>query len=120
MALPHMQVQSAGLSALIGMPADEIATRLMCARGLDISSHRAQQISQQMCAHADLVLVMDGEQRQRLEEIYPHTRGRVFKMGEHSKRDIPDPYRQPEEVFRDALSLIDEGVREWLHRIQRL
>jgi protein-tyrosine phosphatase len=67
-----------------------------------------------------VVLVMDAEQRERLEKMYPQARGRVFKVGEYTKRDVPDPYRQPEKAFSDALSLIDEGVREWLHRINRL
>jgi protein-tyrosine phosphatase len=119
-ALPDANVRSAGLGALIGSPADETALRLMQARGIDISAHRAQQITRVMCLESDVVLVMDAEQRERLEQVYPQARGRVFRVGEHTKRDIPDPYRQPEKAFSDALSLIDEGVREWLHRINRL
>jgi protein-tyrosine phosphatase len=119
-ALPGANVRSAGLGALIGSPADETAVRLMQARGIDISAHRAQQITRVMCMESDVVLVMDAEQRERLEKMYPQARGRVFKVGEYTKRDIPDPYRQPERAFSDALSLIDEGVREWLHRINRL
>jgi protein-tyrosine phosphatase len=41
-------------------------------------------------------------------------------VGEYTKQDIPDPYQKPETAFRESLSLIDEGVREWLRRIQRL
>ena len=119
-ALPNAQVHSAGLGALVGMPADETAVRLMNDRGIDISAHRAQQVSRSLCTQADLVLVMDTEQRQRLEGMYPQARGRVFRLGEHLKRDIPDPYRQPEMAFRDALLLIDHGAREWLRRIQQL
>jgi len=119
-ALPQMQVRSAGLGALIGMPADEIAVRLMQERGIDITAHRATQINRQMCVQADIVLVMDTEQRQRLETMYPQACGRVFRLGEYAKRDIPDPFRQSELAFREALSLIDEGAREWLHRIHRL
>jgi protein-tyrosine phosphatase len=119
-ALPDANVRSAGLGALIGSPADETAVRLMQARGIDISAHRAQQITRVMCMESDVVLVMDAEQRERLEKMYPQARGRIFRVGEHTKRDIPDPYRQPEKAFSDALSLIDEGVREWLHRINRL
>ena len=119
-ALPQMQVRSAGLGALVGMPADETAVRLMQDRGIDITSHRAVQINRQMCVQAEMVLVMDTDQRIRLETMYPQACGRVFRLGEYAKRDIPDPYRQSELAFREALSLIDEGVREWLHRIHRL
>lgn len=119
-ALPNAQVHSAGLGALVGMPADDTAIRLMKARGIDITGHRAQQVNRALCTQADLVLVMDTDQKQRLEDMYPQARGRVFRIGEHGKRDIPDPYRQPEKAFRDALAFIDEGVREWLRRIERL
>jgi protein-tyrosine phosphatase len=119
-ALPHVQVHSAGLGALIGMPADETATRLLQERGIDITSHRAAQITRPACAQADIVLVMDAEQRKRLEAMYPQACGRIFRLGEYIKRDIPDPYRQSELAFREALSLIDAGVHEWLQRIHRL
>jgi low molecular weight protein-tyrosine phosphatase len=119
-ALPRTQVQSAGFGALIGALADETAVRLMQGRGIDIGSHRATQISRQLCVQADMVLVMEAKQRKRLEELYPQVCGRVFRVGEYTKRDIPDPYRKPEQAFRDALSLIDEGLREWLHRIHRV
>lgn len=119
-ALPGMQVRSAGLGALVGSPADETAIRLMQERGIDISGHRATQINRAMCLESDVVLVMDPAQRARVEALYPQARGRVFRLGEHTKRDIPDPYRQREQAFRSALSLIDEGAQEWLRRIHKL
>ena len=48
-ALPQAQVRSAGLGALVGMPADAAAVRLMQERGIDISAHRATQISRAAC-----------------------------------------------------------------------
>lgn len=119
-ALPQAQVRSAGLGALVGMPADAAAVRLMRERGIDISAHRAVQLSRPGCLEADMVLVMDATQRQRVEDLYPLARGRVYRIGHYTGRDIPDPYRQPEKAFRSAFALIDDGLREWLHRIQRL
>jgi protein-tyrosine phosphatase len=119
-ALPSMQVRSAGLGALVGMPADDTAVRLLRERGIDISAHRAMQLTRQLCDQSDLVLVMEQVQRARVEDLYPQARGRVFRIAEHSRRDVPDPYRQVEEAFRDALALIHDGVQKWLHRIHRL
>jgi protein-tyrosine phosphatase len=118
--LPGWRVHSAGLGALIGSPADEIAVKLLHERGLDISGHRATQITRKMCLDADMVLVMSREQRRQIESLYPEICGRVFRLGEHADRDIPDPYRHPEPVFRHALKLIDEGVTSWVQRIRRL
>jgi len=119
-ALPTMNVRSAGIGALIGMAPDDIASQLMTERGIDITGHRAVQINREMCLGADLVLVMSQAQRERVEDMYPLARGRIFRLGEYINQDIPDPYRKPVSAFRTALSLIDEGLREWLRRIERL
>jgi protein-tyrosine phosphatase len=119
-ALPKVRVSSAGLGALIGRPADELAVQLMRERGLDIGKHRATQINKPMCLDSDIVLVMEREQKQRLQLLYPEVCGRVFRLGEHANVDVPDPYRQPLRAFRSALSIIDESVELWLDRIQRL
>lgn len=119
-ALPQTPVHSAGLGALVGHPADETAVRLMDARGIDIAPHRAVQITSEMCKQSELVLVMSTEQRQRLEHLYPFACGKVFRIGEFDKLDVPDPYRQPEAAFREALERIDQGVRAWLQRIHQI
>ena len=119
-ALPQVQVASAGLSALSGVAADETAVRLLKGRGIDITAHRAVQVTRERCLQADLVLVMTSEQRKRLETMYPAACGRVFRLGEYGKRDIPDPYRQTEHSFRQCLKLIEESAREWLQRIQQI
>ena len=119
-ALPGVKVESAGLGALVGMPADDKAIAVMRERGIDITPHRARQITRHMCLDAELVLVMEGDQRRRLLELVPEASGRVFRMGEHARRDVPDPYRQPPTAFRDALALIEEGASQWLQRLRQL
>jgi protein-tyrosine phosphatase len=117
---PRLAARSAGLGALVGRPADEAAVRLMHARGVDITDHRATQLTRRMCLESDLVLVMDREQRKRVETLYPEACGRVFRLGEFTEQDIPDPYRQPEKAFRHALDLMEQGIARWLQRIERL
>jgi protein-tyrosine phosphatase len=119
-ALPGSRVSSAGLGALVGHPADETAVRLLRSRGIDISGHRATQINKQLCLESDIVLVMDAEQRRRMEEMYPQARGRIFRLGEVTKQDVLDPYRRPEQAFVDALTLIEQCVHQWVQRIHKL
>jgi protein-tyrosine phosphatase len=119
-ALPGTAVHSAGLNAVLGAPADEMAVQLMSSRGIDITAHRARQIHRQMCLEADLVFVMEREQRQRLEKTYPEVCGRVFRLGEHVDQDVPDPYRQPAAAFLAALTIIEDGIGHWVNRIHRL
>jgi protein-tyrosine phosphatase len=118
--LPRSRIQSAGLNALSGMPADDAAVRLMRSRGIDIAGHRAVQITREACQHSDLIFVMSADQRKHVEQKYPFACGRVFRIAEHGKRDVPDPYRQPERAFQEALELIEQGLGEWLRRIHKI
>lgn len=110
-------VESAGLGALVDHPASEHAVALMRERGLDISGHRARQITPDMVHSADLVLVMEAGHKRAIDANEPEARGKIYRLGEWQDRDIEDPYRQSREVFEAALKDIDEGVAEWARRI---
>ncbi len=118
--LPHLRVMSAGTGALVGRGADPLAQKLMQARGIDISGHVAQQVNQLLCRQADLILVMDMDQRRHLESSYPFVRGKVFRIAEAAKQDVPDPYRQDLAAFEHALALIDVGAKTWIDRILKI
>src|SRR6266542_2985353 len=44
------RIESAGLAALEGRPADPIAVELLAERGIDISAHRARQLTPELLA----------------------------------------------------------------------
>ncbi len=119
-AIPEVQTGSAGMSALVGHGADPIAVQIMTKAGVDISDHRARMLTDAIAREADLILVMDEQQKQQLATQYPYARGKVFKLGEAARQDIPDPYRQDPEVFRTVFSLIENGVNEWVKRINSI
>ena len=119
-ALPGMQVGSAGLQALVGRPADPTACELLEERGIDIGAHRAQQLDLELCQSADLILVMDREQRRAVQERYLCAAGKVFRLCEFSDEDVPDPYRADRGVFEHSLQLIEGGARQWAQRISRV
>jgi len=118
-ALPQLTVSSAGTGALVGHPADAIAQALMAERGLDLGDHRARQVTQSMCVEADLILTMDEGLRRHIENNYPLTRGRVFRLAETARLNIPDPYRMGQGAFEHALQLIDAGIKTWAERIRQ-
>lgn len=119
-ALPQLHVSSAGMGALVGHPADPISAALMAQRGLDLGPHRGRQVTQAACQQADLILTMDDEQRRHIESRYPLARGKVFRLGDGAKVNIPDPHRRGQAAFEDALHLIEDGVQIWAERIRRI
>ena len=110
-------VESAGLGALVDHPASEHAVTLMRERGLDISGHRARQITPEIVHAADLVLVMEAGHKRAIDANEPAARGKIYRLGDWQDRDIEDPYGRPREAFEKALKDIDEGVVEWARRI---
>jgi len=115
------RVESAGLNALEGQPADAEAQKIMYANGLDLSTHRGRQWNDQIALGADLILVMDEQQKESCEASVASVRGRVFLLGHwlaSPPREIPDPYLLGPEATRRAFDLIHQSVASWLPRLQ--
>lgn len=119
-ALPDLQISSAGLDAMVGYGADPLAMQIMYEQGIDISSHRARMMTETLVIDSDLILTMDSKQQQQIASGHPHTRGKVFRLCEPLKQDIPDPYCQSVEVFRSTYDLIAGGSSAWVKRINSI
>jgi len=110
---PGLQVSSAGIAALVGQPADPIARQLLSERGLDISGHRARQLTPALLAAHDLVLVMERAHEREVLDLAPLARGRVHRLGRFGGFDVPDPYLQPRAAFEEALEFIERGIADF-------
>lgn len=110
-------VRSAGVGALAGDPAHDTAIAMMASRGLDLSAHRAQQATPELCRWAQLVLVMESHHREALTQIDATVRGKTFLLGHWSKQEIPDPYKRNQQAWDEAVALIDAGVDAWSKRL---
>ena len=113
-----VRVESAGIQALTGFPADPFAVELLAERDIDISGHVARQLDFSILRGVDLVLVMEEFHKQKIEQLAPLTRGRVFTIGHWEKFEVADPYRRPRHAFEEALGLIDRGVASWVRYLR--
>lgn len=114
------RVESAGVAALVGRPADETARELVAGRGLDLSAHRARQLTPALIAGFDLVLVMEEGHRREVEAIAPAARGRIQRLGRFGGFDVPDPYRQGRPAFERALALIERGLDDFEEKVWKV
>lgn len=114
-----IRVSSAGLNAMVGYPPPDVVQHLMSARGVDISDHRARQLTDQLLNEADLVLVMDRAQKKTIEAQAPTAHGKVYRLGEWSHFDVPDPIGQTDDVFENVLQLIDKGIADWIQKLKK-
>jgi len=114
----QVTVESAGLGALVGEPASEHSIALMQERGIDITSHRAKQLTPELVSETDLILVMETRHKRAIEANEPTARGKVYRVGEWQDLEIPDPHREPRDAFEAALGMIDKGVADWVERLK--
>lgn len=103
-------VESAGLAALVGQPAAPPAVALMRERGIDITDHRARQLTSELVVSFELILVMEARHQRAVEAVSRAARGRVHPIGRWSGFDVPDPHGRDRQAFERALSLIERGV----------
>ncbi len=112
-----LEVDSAGLTAMVGDGANPFSQALMTEQGLNLTTHRAKQVTAELVKNADLILVMDDEQRQMLEQMFHDACGKTFRIGHHSNFDVPDPYGCPRALFEKCTLQIEQGLNDWMNFI---
>ena len=113
----EVEVSSAGLGALVDEPAVVEAQKAMSDVGIDISQHRAQQLTEEMLLAADMILVMEKWQKKEIQSAFFFTRGRVHMIGKWSGFEVPDPYKKSQKNFDYCLELLEEGWQDWQHSL---
>ena len=110
-----ISVDSAGLSAMVDYGADATGQAVARGRGIDMSEHKAKQVTRSLIGQSDLILVMDDEHLSRLHRKYPDSRGKSFKLGKlKGDKNIVDPYLKSQSFFELVFNEIDEAVETWL------
>jgi len=89
-----IEVRSAGIHGWEGAPASELAVEVMRERGVEISGHRSQPLSEELIEWADVVLTMTAAQNAWIRHVFPGTDGKVMRVSEYSGTagDVEDPY----------------------------
>ena len=114
----NVNVQSAGLGALVGKPAAEPAQILAAQHGFDLSQHIARQLNSKMIFNNDLVLVMEENHIKGCERITPAARGKTHLLGRWNNGiEIPDPYRKGNAAYERAFELIEQSVQQWISKV---
>ncbi|BCV24103.1 low molecular weight protein arginine phosphatase [Gelria sp. Kuro-4] len=125
----EVEVASAGLAAIPGTLATPQATAVLREEGLDLSGHRAQQVTKEMLKQADLVLTMTRAQKEHLVAWLPALGGKTFALtemaalvGEDPARigDIEDPFGRPKEAYRRVRDQLKAALAPVVSRIKKM
>lgn len=75
-----IDVASAGVKAMVGIPVQAEAMEVAAMRGLDISQHVVQDLDHRLAEGADLIVAMTESQRDLLVRAWPNAVGRTFTL----------------------------------------
>ena len=114
---PHKNIDSAGVGALVGHSADPATLEIMAGQEIDITSHIAKQIDENLAKKADLIFTMSDGQTKWIEERWPFCRGKTFKLGHWQDKDIADPYKHEKSAFQTAYQDIVDSLEQWSDKI---
>ncbi len=114
---PSAEISSAGLAAIVGAPAHSIVQGILQEQAIDCTSHRARQLTSAMLLEAELILVMEQAQRKKIECMFPNVCGKVHLLGKWGGFEIADPYKKPQQVFKETYQLIVEGINQWEEKL---
>ncbi len=103
-------VESAGIAARVGEPAHPMSQQLLRERGLDISGHRARQLTPSLASGFDLILVMEEAHLEGLQTLVPSASGKVHRIGEWGDFDVLDPNGPDKVAFERTLAQIEQGL----------
>ncbi|CAN7644071.1 low molecular weight protein-tyrosine-phosphatase [Caballeronia sp. 15711] len=112
-----IEFRSAGLFAEEGREIDPTMHRLLVERDVDPSGHSARRLDESMARAAELILVPERQQIAAIEQMAPHTRGKVHLLGKWEDSEVADPYGGHEDAYRESFGLIERLVQGWLNKI---
>ena len=120
--LPNHTIASAGVGALMGDPADAQASQVAQQHGVDLSTHVAQQLTSELAAQYDLILVMEQGHIDAVSQISPSARSKTMLFGQwlpQGRREIADPYRQSDEMFQLTYQQLAQAADLWVDKLKR-
>jgi protein-tyrosine-phosphatase len=118
--LSDLEVASAGTSAADGQPASDGAVLVGLERQLDLTEHRARQLTPEHVDTADLILVMGPHHLERVEAL--GGAGKAHLLTSYSSRGadnraVSDPFGGDLEVYRATVEELDMEIRRAVDRL---
>lgn len=113
-----IEVRSAGVFAIEGMPASRETLRLLQNAGIDASGHMARRLTETIVEQSDLIFVMEPAHREELIRRMPSAKDKVHLLGAFgTNQQVPeeqaailDPMGKPAEVYEVCFATIQESI----------
>jgi len=117
MGRDDVDVLSAGIMMADGLQASPETIELLRREGVDVSGHRSHRVSETILRKSDLILVMEHHQENRILQMDPGVKNRLYLLKEFAHGDgvdvdIPDPIGRNMDYYEFTFAVIKEAVEK--------
>jgi len=110
-----VEVISAGIMILAGLGASVETREVLKKEGIDVSGHLSQRVTKEMVDRSDIILVMESMHENRILELAPEAKNRLFLLKEFAKMNdnnlnISDPAGGSLEFYENTFYTIKDAV----------
>ena len=118
--LTDLEIASAGIGASENSPVSDGALLVGMEQGLDLNAHRARQLTPDMVADADLILVMGASHLERVRAMGGEDKVALlthFASRGGIERSVSDPFGAGLEVYRRTFEELTAEIERTLDRL---
>jgi protein-tyrosine phosphatase len=95
---------------------------LLKEEGIDVSAHHSQQVTKEMIKSSEIILVMEKLHEERILELVPEAKNRLFLLKEFAKindnqLDIADPIGKAKEFYAQTFAIIKDAIERIINII---
>ncbi|OGS20809.1 MAG: hypothetical protein A3J83_07795 [Elusimicrobia bacterium RIFOXYA2_FULL_40_6] len=119
-----MDVKSCGTGASPNFKVPKIVLKLLKDEGVDLSDHVSTPVNKLLVGVSDYIFVMEKRHKEELLRRYPEDKKRIHLLKEFAENmiledpEVPDPIGQPDEVYIEAATVIEDLVKKSFERIK--
>jgi protein-tyrosine-phosphatase len=118
--LIDFEVSSAGTSAWNGAPASDGGVLVALEHGVDLTGHRARQLTREIVQENDVILVMGPHHLERAEALGGEGKAHLlthYAAHGSSDRAVSDPFGGDLEVYRATYEELEKEIKRVFDRI---
>lgn len=110
-----VEVDSAGMAAIEGLGASFETREVLAGEGIDATGRRSKRVTKELIDESDIILVMERIHEERVLQLAPEARNRLFLLKEFAKindssLNIADPIGGSLEFYQEVFSTIKDAV----------
>lgn len=127
----NIHVSSAGISVYEGERANEKAIESLSKKNIDISSHKARQLTKEIIDESDLILTMTTNHKEIINYSVPEAKQKVYTLKEYAhlisdekingnNLDVADPYGMDYNVYELSMYEIEVELKKIINNIIKM